>query len=818
MRIVHLSFSDSKGGAAIGAWRLHSAMRESGLDSHMLVIHRGRNENVIHPLLDKHTRKTHLESVNFSKRLKSIYNIGDLPIRSFNLKGTNTAHAINSLNPDIVQMHWIGLNTIRIDDIKNIKAPVFWKMADMWAFSGAEHYTNADEPQRHREGYDIVPCFRGEAADLDRLVWEYKKTHYPDIPSLTMISPSRFLAHEAHKSVLLGNRNCHVIPNPLPSEWLELEPASKDEKNRLREQFGIFGKELVIFFGAYQTTEKRKGFHHIESMVKQHLPDIIGTNQLAFIVAGGEKRISTCIYGYDIQIFPTTSDFHKYSSYLRACDLIMLPSEMENSAMVIQEALACGIPAITFDIGGMPDLVHHKKSGFLAAPYKSKELADGIRWWLECTDREFVMMYSKNLARSAHDSRRCAARYVRLYQNTLEKSRTGRATGKSLLFDHDPENLIVDEAVRFLIIAPTIEDWTSGGEVAESSLNTYKAAARIGFKPIILASRDCITCPNIEINPVFESLNNFESSSQYAIHLYEVMHKISDTHELRSHDAFFFPHLDLHQADAVLRLLLAHDHPDFPGFHLCIPESDTTTTPEAGLQEGFFRSLSNSGYVNRRIFIYSASEILLKEISQLPVNTVTDIVKDNSGNLLKENTNSPLLLAVSKQGLTKTETVLYVSGKSELPDALKWLRNRRTKIIHADIMGTHLKVDDIHYPQPGDSHIIKISLPPIQENGWRLPKMLVKMTKDGKLRHVIYGEDIDILIKKAFDKEFSRILGEQYYPIVKNGTLFIDAKLYIANRPAQTPKVIATGRPGLVRRLPRAVLRRTRNLFRRLNG
>lgn len=808
MRIVHLSFSDSRGGAAIGAYRLHRAMLDAGLDSHMLVIHKGHREEEIHPLLNKQTRKIHLRSVEFNKRLKSLYNIKNLPIRSFNLRGTDTARVINELDPDIVQMHWIGLNTIRIDDIKNITAPVFWKLPDMWAFSGAEHYTNADEPQRHREGYDAVPCFRGEAADIDRMVWEYKKTHYPDITSLTIISPSRFLAHEAHRSALLGDRNCHVIPNPLPTYWLDLEPATESEKNRFREELGISGKKLVIFFGAFQTAEKRKGFHHIEAMVENHLPDIISRDDLAFIVAGGEELQSTSLHGYDVHIYPCTPDFRQYSSYLRSSDLLMLPSEMENSAMVIQEALACGIPAITFDIGGMPDLVHHRKSGYLAAPYKSGELADGIRWWLGCGDREFVRTYSRNLARSAHDPKRCATRYVTLYQDILEKTRTGRPVCNGNLFDHDPERAVPDEPVRIFIIASSVQDWTDSSGEADVALAIHDLATAQGISSCILTGRDCKVRQGGTIEPVL------------AGDLSEAISGLAAERKLNGHDALFFPAIDHTQAEAILNLIALNDHPDSPCFHLYLLHRNTDFPENSHPVMDILRAINNTSYSGKRIFLYTHTKAMAERLSSATGLNFTALAAQstNAGSCFEQGTLDigPLVQSVVHQGLTKNETILCVNAS--IDETLFPERTGNMKIVFlSPEFSEEGKTDKpFPFPRPGEQFFIRLVTRHMSGGSWLLPGVITTMLNTGKISTIVLGNQVPQSLAETLKHECYRFGGVNTDSESTSG-IFVDAETFhdrfSVNKPLHQQK---RAKRKLLSRLGRKALRRGRNLLCRL--
>ena len=60
-------------------------------------------------------------------------------------------------------------------------------------------------------------------------------------------------------------------------------------------------------------------------------------------------------------------------------ELIIIPSRIDNLPLKGLEASSCGIPIVCFDIGGMTDLVIHKKNGWLAKSFESEDLARGIR-------------------------------------------------------------------------------------------------------------------------------------------------------------------------------------------------------------------------------------------------------------------------------------------------------------------------------------------------------------------------------------------------------------------------------------------------------
>ena len=56
---------------------------------------------------------------------------------SYNLIPNNFVKKINSINCDIINLHWIGNNLIPIKDLKKINKPIVWTLHDMWAYTGS---------------------------------------------------------------------------------------------------------------------------------------------------------------------------------------------------------------------------------------------------------------------------------------------------------------------------------------------------------------------------------------------------------------------------------------------------------------------------------------------------------------------------------------------------------------------------------------------------------------------------------------------------------------------------------------------------------
>jgi glycosyltransferase involved in cell wall biosynthesis len=68
---------------------------------------------------------------------------------------------------------------------------------------------------------------------------------------------------------------------------------------------------------------------------------------------------------------------------LRQSDLLLLPSYTENCPLVALEALTAYVPVVGYDVGGLPDLVHHDETGLLVPLLDVTALSAQLRRLLE---------------------------------------------------------------------------------------------------------------------------------------------------------------------------------------------------------------------------------------------------------------------------------------------------------------------------------------------------------------------------------------------------------------------------------------------------
>ena len=109
---------------------------------------------------------------------------------------------------------------------------------------------------------------------------------------------------------------------------------------------------------------------------------------LLIIGSGREEaalRRQAGAFGSQVRFLGTLSQ-HDLAAWLRASDLLCLPSRNEGTPNVVIEALASGIPVVASRVGAIPALVQQGRTGFVVDPGDSRALAEALH---QCLDQHW---------------------------------------------------------------------------------------------------------------------------------------------------------------------------------------------------------------------------------------------------------------------------------------------------------------------------------------------------------------------------------------------------------------------------------------------
>lgn len=106
--------------------------------------------------------------------------------------------------------------------------------------------------------------------------------------------------------------------------------------------------------------------------------------------------------------------------FLKAADLLLLPSQMESFGMVALEAMASGVPVVASRVGGLPEVVEHGVTGFLAPVGDVEKMAEySLRILSECRGRKEFAKRALERAVGLFNYQKIVPQYEAVYEEVL---------------------------------------------------------------------------------------------------------------------------------------------------------------------------------------------------------------------------------------------------------------------------------------------------------------------------------------------------------------------------------------------------------------
>ena len=327
--------------------------------------------------------------------------------------GTDITTLPEFVQADVIHLHWINQGMLSIKDIRKIlqsgKA-VVWTMHDMWPFTGICHH--ARECKRYEtECHNCPFIFRGgNRYDLSWRVFQKKKKLYKVAP-ITFVGCSNWLTEKARSSELLIGQQICSIPNPINTNLFK--PRNKQEA-RILCQLPL-DKKLVLF-GSVKITDKRKGIDYFVeacNLLAQKHPEL--KDSLGIVAFGKGSDVLKPLVPFPVYALNYVKDDHQLVNIYNAVDLYTTPSLEENLPNTIMEAMACGLPCVGFNVGGIPEMIDHLHNGYVATYLSAEDFANGIYWTLKESEYMTLSEEAHRKVATHYSESIIAKRYTEIY-------------------------------------------------------------------------------------------------------------------------------------------------------------------------------------------------------------------------------------------------------------------------------------------------------------------------------------------------------------------------------------------------------------------
>jgi glycosyltransferase involved in cell wall biosynthesis len=148
------------------------------------------------------------------------------------------------------------------------------------------------------------------------------------------------------------------------------------------------------------------------------------TNPLDFEIVTFGKSNDTVFENaaFKVHHLGVLSETKKIAEAYSLSDLFVLPSLEDNLPNTIMESFACGTPVLAFNTGGIPEMVEHKNTGYLA-DYKSVEdLKNGLEFILNHPKPEELSKNALKKVKNEYNEQIVAKKYKEVYASLLNSN------------------------------------------------------------------------------------------------------------------------------------------------------------------------------------------------------------------------------------------------------------------------------------------------------------------------------------------------------------------------------------------------------------
>ncbi len=153
------------------------------------------------------------------------------------------------------------------------------------------------------------------------------------------------------------SKDIHVIPN-----FIDLQRFKKQKKDHFKKAIAPEGEKLIVHTSNFRKVKRVEDVVRVFHNVRRHL-----RARLLLVGDGPERNhiedfcneLGSCD---DVRFL---GKLEAVEEVLSVSDLFLIPSEKESFGLAALEAMACEVPVISSDTGGLPELMVDGKTGFV---------------------------------------------------------------------------------------------------------------------------------------------------------------------------------------------------------------------------------------------------------------------------------------------------------------------------------------------------------------------------------------------------------------------------------------------------------------------
>lgn len=403
MKVAQITYSANPSSAVT---RLSKSLNMQNIQSDILAIKSNNIEikkikpNIVNKVIN------HIIYISEKKILKILYPRKNQMYFDISNYGCITKKFIVALQDyDIIHIHWINgmLSYKDIKKISNINKPVLWTMHDCWAYTGGCHH-GCNNFKELCGNCKILNS--NNKNDISKYVLKKKIKNFSN--NLIIISPSKWMDERVKTSTLFKNNKSYYIPNGIPTNIFK----SYNNKHGL----------YRILVGADSPQKSPyKGYEYLVKTIKIIVEKYPNYSQKIELIFFGNNCDSEIIRKdlagvKSIKFEGYINSQEKLAKLYSSANYFLCTSIYDNLPTTLIESLACYTPCISFDTGGINDIIDHKFNGYLAERLNCEDLAKGIIWCINNNNKNILGENGRAKVMSCFSDYLMAKRHSELYK------------------------------------------------------------------------------------------------------------------------------------------------------------------------------------------------------------------------------------------------------------------------------------------------------------------------------------------------------------------------------------------------------------------
>ena len=377
-KIVHICTDDSVGGASVAVGRLHREFLSRGWNS-ILLVKKKSAANFDPTIVEMRSNKL----IQFIR--VALFRIEQF-ILSLALKNKNFNFSTNLVgsfyinqyvkDADVLNLTWVNGGFLSLRDIAkltSLKKIILWRMSDLWPITGGCHYSLGCND--FIVGCKKCPLVESWFSCIPGMINKYKSKKW-ETKNIHFIAPSGWMERQVKSSPYFKSSTVkHILTG------IDTSHFKRVNNGKFRGELNLkSSKKIFLIGGNNPVLEHRKGW----DLAEQALIRLHKKCDFELVVFGGSVRKRDLPFKTH---FIGRVEYENLPELYSACDVFLAPSREENYANTVIEAIACKLPVVAFEIGGMPDAILHKENGYLAKPFEVIDYCNGMEWALSCSNQ-----------------------------------------------------------------------------------------------------------------------------------------------------------------------------------------------------------------------------------------------------------------------------------------------------------------------------------------------------------------------------------------------------------------------------------------------